>query len=442
MSGALELQGAQKTGVGKSKPGAPAIISKRNPADKIGIGLIGCGDRGKQHMTEILNTSDARFSAVCDVFNKRLDYAVNLVKKQNPEVKGYDNYRRLLEDKNVDAIIVATPDHWHSKMTIDGADAGKDVYCQKCFTRTVEEAKAMVQAIKRNKRILQLGHTRRSQAVYHRMKEVYGTGVLGRVSIVNITMFRNSAQGAWDWTIEPEGNPETINWNEFLGSAPQREFDADRYFRWRKYWDYGTGISGDLLSHEWDAVNFVMGLGIPSTCIASGGIYFWKEKREVPDVLNVVYDYPERQLAVTWNSTFSNSASGIDVGTHIYGKNATIHYGRGDAGMEVFLEPASKTNLKFFDEASRGERAQSGAEGKTAKPAVRDEKVPLYTYARGDNLVVTSHFQNFLDCVRSRERTRGNEDTALEEAATAIMSVVAYKEKRMVRWDPVNQRIV
>jgi predicted dehydrogenase len=407
----------------------PAIRARRNPLEAIGVGLIGVGSRGKRHLEEIAETQGTEIRSVCDVFTKRLDWAVSNARKSNPNTKGHADYRRLLDDKDIDAVVIATPDHWHCQMTVDAADAGKDVYVQKAFTRTVPEAKAIVQAVKRNRTILQLAHTRRSEPIYHRMREIYGSGVLGPVSIVNITMFRNSSGGAWDWEIEPEGNPQTIDWKAFLGSAPQRPFDPDRFFRWRKYWDYGTGISGDLLSHEWDAANFVLGLGIPATCVASGGIYYWKEKREVPDVLNVVYDYPDRGMAVTWNCTFSNSAYGMNTGTHIHGKAATLKYNYSEKEVEVFLESQHADQILKEQRVAEPERKRKG-------------EIPLYSFSRGQGFYVSSHFQNFIDCVRSRERTRCNEDDAFEEAVTAVMSVVAYRERRMVRWDPGSQEII
>lgn len=408
-------------------------LAGRSPFDAIGIGLIGVGDRGKRHLTEVMDTPGTQLRAVCDIYKPRLAYAVDTVRKFNPEVRGYSDYRKVLDDPGVDAIIVATPDHWHSRITVDGANAGKDIYVQKCLTRTLPEAKAIVNSVKANKSVLQLGHTRRSEPLYHRMREIYGSGVLGPVSSANITMYRNTASGAWDWKIEPEGSPETIDWAQFLGSAPQRPFDPDRFFRWRKYWDYGTGISGDLLSHEWDALNFVMDLGIPATCIASGGIYCWKEKREVPDVLNVVYDYTARGLAVMWNCTFSNSASGINTGTHILGKNASLKYDYSDKLMQVFLEPLVEEGMEHIRDI-KADRKKTGQKC--------DCGTPLYSFARDEQSYATSHFQNFIDCVRSRQKTRCNEDAAFEEAVTSIMSVIAYKEKRLVRWDPVKQEIV
>ncbi len=402
----------------------PVNLRRRaNPLNKIGIGLIGAGDRGRQHIAEALGTSDCQLRAVCDIYTRRLDWAVETVRNSNPNVRGYRDYRKLLEDKDVDAIIVATPDHWHSRMTIDGAYAGKDVYVQECLTRTIEEAEAIVKAVKETKCVLQLGHTRRSQPVYHRMKEIYGSGILGPVSLVNISIYRNSAQGAWEWAIDEDATPEMINWNEFLGSAPRRPFDPDRYFRWRKYWDYGTGISGDLLSHEWDAINFVMGLGIPATCIASGGIYCWKEKREVPDVFNAVFDYPDRKLAVVWNCTFGNSASGVNLGTMIYGKHATIEYGRG-GDLEVYVEPRGKTDFSSMPGLEQEARQPGGA---LVRPQHAAHEVG-FDQTRWE--------------VRSRAKTRCNEDEAFQEAVTAIMSVKAYKERKMVRWDPASRRIV
>jgi predicted dehydrogenase len=410
---------------------APALQFRRNPLESIGIGLIGVGSRGRRHLTEIISTPGVHVAAVCEIYEPRLGWALATAREAGQDVKGYRDYQELIADKSVDAIIIATPDHWHARMVIDGCAEKKDIYVQKCLTRTLHEAKEIVTAVKESDRVLQLAHTRRSEPIYHRMREIYDTGILGPVSLVNITMFRNTGSGAWDWEIEPEGSPETIDWQQFLGPAPKREFDPDRFFRWRKYWDYGTGISGDLLSHEWDAANFVMKAGIPETCIASGGIYYWKGNREVPDVLNVVYDYPEKGLSITWNCTFANSAYGLNTGTHIYGKNASLKYNYSDKIMEVFLEPYHETDAEHI-------RAIRSA----GRESENDCSEPLYTFVRGDELYVTSHFQNFIDCVRTRQRPRCNEDDAFEEAVTAIMSVISYKEQRLVRWDPIAREIV
>jgi predicted dehydrogenase len=346
-------------------------------------------------------------------------------------VKSYTDYRSLLESRDIDAVVIATPDHWHSRMTVDAASAQKDIYVEKGMTRTVAEAKAMVDAVKRNKRILQLGHQRTSSPVTFKAKELCESGQVGHVSLIRLSRFRNSIRGEWNYRIDPEAGPETIDWNRFLGDAPRRAFDPDRYFRWRRYWDYGTGISGDLLSHEWSAANVFLKLGIPRTCIASGGVYFWEDGREVPDVLNVLYEYPDRDLSLTFSSTFSNSRRGTESESIVFGRNATLVL-TGD--LTMYLEPNGAQNQALIERA-RQDRRKAGLNVGEKEP------VPVLTFTRQEGQL-SSHMQNFFDCVRSRERTRCNEDDGFDEAVTLVMSVISYREMRMVTWDPRKQEIV
>jgi predicted dehydrogenase len=360
-----------------------------------------------------------------------LEEALGLAQAHNPGVTGHSDYRRLLDSKDIDAVVIATPDHWHAQMTVDAAEAGKDVYVEKGMTRTVEEAEAIVSAVKRNRRVLQLGHQRSSDPVTWKAKKLFESGKTGQVSLVKITRYRNSRGGEWNYPIPADGVPPRVDWFNFLGGAPARPFDADRFFRWRKYWDYGTGISGDLLSHEWNAANLVLGLGIPNSCVASGGVYFWNDGREVPDVLHALFEYPDRNLSVCFSCTFSNSRCGEERETHIFGRDATIRLSK---GLELFLEPHGVNRDEI--ERARADRRRAGE-----KVGDHDE-IPVLGTTRDELPPMTSHLQNFIDCVRSRERTRCNEDDGFEEAVTLVMSVLAYRERRMVRWNPVSRRLV
>ena len=413
--------------------GMPTILANSAPSDAIGIGVIGIGFQGSQLLKRAMDVPGTEIRAVCDTYTANLESALNTVKDKNPDVKGYKDYQKLLENKDIDAVIIATPDHWHMKMTCDAADAGKDIYVEKNMTRTVAEAKEIVKAVKRNKIVLQLGHSARSSASNWRAREIYKSGLLGDVSLVKISRFRNTAWGAWVWDIPSDASPQTVDWERFLGSAPKRPFDSDRFFRWRKYWDYGTGVAGDLLSHEFDGVNFIMELGIPETCVATGGIYYWKDGREVPDVLNVIYDYPDKGLAISWNSTFSNSRYGNESKKQIFGQNATLESEQ--EGMNVFLEPYGEKNLGIIEKL-REQKTKKGEEIK------KGEAIPVYTYSREEGLYFTSHMQNFIDCIRTREKPRCNIDVGFEVAVTAIMSAIAYRQKKMVTWNPVRQEVI
>ncbi|MFC1537650.1 Gfo/Idh/MocA family protein, partial [Gemmatimonadota bacterium] len=377
--------------------GAPAFHANPNPSDVLGVGFIGVGVRGIQHVRDVMNIPGTKILGICDIYTGHMERALKTV--NDPDVKSYIDYRELLENKDIDAVVIATPDHWHSKMTVDAANAGKDIYIEKGLTRTLAGAKAIVKAVKKNKSVLQLGHQGRSRASTARAREIWNSGILGDVSLIMMTSLDNSFEDRihWRWysnygnfEIPPDADEQHIDWQRFLGDAPQRPFDLRRYFHWRCYWDYGTGIAGDEFSHTFDGVNAVTGLGIPKTCVASGGVYYWHDDREVPDLWNVIYDYPDRSLAMTYTRNKSASGSGIvQGGTHYCGHNATL------SGGSVYLEPYNDKNLEVIEKL-REERRQQG------KEVGRREAIPVDTPSRDEEQLITSHMQNFIDCVRTR----------------------------------------
>lgn len=413
--------------------GAPAILSASNPSDIIGIGQVGIGSRGKGLMREALATYKTQYRGVCEIYDARLQDALS--KCQNPKAAAYRDYRYLLENKDIDAVIIGTPDHWHARIAVDALNAGKDVYVEKAMTKTLAEAKAIVKAVKENKRVFQLGHQGRSSAANMRAKEIYESGALGPVTYVRTFLNRNSVLGEWRWYIDenhvpdPNCTPEHVDWETFLGTAPKRSFDPLRYLNWRCYWDYGTGLAGDLLSHAMDAVNQTMSLGIPKTCVATGGIYYWDDGRDVPDVWNATYDWPDRKLTVNYYAQCNNAHFGSSA--HYMGKDAAMEVGD---GIRVYPEVISPRYKQFIDE----QRAKLPS----GKRLNEKDIPPVYEENFGGNLAITTHMENFIDCVRSRGKCRCNEDIGFEEAVTVHMSVKAYNEKRMVTWNPVRQEIV
>ena len=292
--------------------------------DRIQVGVIGVGKRGQGLMisagfaqpsqlegrrqrlgTEGQAPLDIRIAAICDIYDSYADWGVTAA---GQGARRYRTHQELLASKEIDAVIIATPDHWHAPMAGAAAHAGKHIYLEKCFTHQVPETFELLRAVKESKVVLQLGHQRRSGSLYSMARDVIQKNLLGKITLIQTFSNRNTANGAWVYAIPPDAGPHNIDWEQFLGNAPKRSFDLDRFFRWRKYWDYGTGLLGDLFSHEWDGVDVAMnGLGMPATAVASGGVYFWKEKREVPDVLQVVYEYPERDLTLVYNATQASS---------------------------------------------------------------------------------------------------------------------------------------
>jgi predicted dehydrogenase len=370
---------------------------------------------------------------VCEIYDYHMKRGVE--DSKNPKVKQYRDYRKMLEDPDIDAVIVAVPDHWHARMTIDACEAGKDVYCEKGLCKTLDEAKAMVRAVKLNDRVFQLGHQGRASAANYKARELIDSGMLGKITLVRCNHFRNTVEPQWRWyssysnfELPKNATPETIDWKRFLGSAPWQPFNIRRYFHWRCYWDYGTGVAGDLQSHGMDEINTVMQMGIPHSAMASGGVYYWKDDRETPDTYNVIFDYPDRDLSIVYQANFQSTTFSRD-GTQYFGKEASMRISR---GIEVYAESPSQKH------AAAVEKAQ-----KEARAAKQPYEAPvIYKSSRADLPRMNGHMDDFLDCVRTRQAPRCNVDVAYEEAVTIVMGIKSLQEERKVFWDPATEEIV
>jgi predicted dehydrogenase len=343
----------------------------------------------------------------------------------------------VVSDPDIDAVIIATPDFWHAPMVIAAAQAKKDIYVEKGWCTKLADAKKMRQSVRDNKVVMQLGHHYNSMPTFNKAREIYRSGVLGKVPLIRLYIDRAGVAPEWkfytDYSIvkmPSDANAETIDWNRFIANAPKRPFDAERFFTWRCYWDYGTGIAGDLLSHLWDCANMVAEMGIPESAVTQGGTYYWKGDREVPDMWHVLYDYPKKELAVTFGCTFHNRHVG-EVAQFL-GRDMSL-----EASPSICRTYAAEWKPEFgvTMSAARQKSAQIGL-------APQDAVVtPVYSIKQ-DEVKVTSHMANFIECVRSREVPRCGLDRAFEEAVALLMSVEAYRRERKVKWDAAKEEIV
>lgn len=397
---------------------SPAVLAAgRSPNDTIGVAVLGVGTRGIYLLEQFQDCPKTEIRAISDLYTPNVKRAVETAKNKNLRVE--KEWRKAIESKDIDAVVIATPDFWHAKMTVAAAQLGKDVYTEKGLCRTLDEAKQMRKALVENKSVFQLGHHQNSEAPFIKGREIYSSGRLGKVPLVRTYIDRTSSFPEWQFYTAyninqrpADASAQTIDWDRFLGdAAPKRPFDVERFFRWRCWWDYGTGIAGDLMSHQWDGVNCVMGMGIPEAVMTQGGLYWWKNDREVPDMWHVMFDYPSKDLAVQFNCTFHNRHMGTN----------TFFLGR-DATLEVH-SPWCRVH---------------GAEWKLEN---QGRKEPDYEMKRGE-MEVTSHMRDFIDCMRSRAETRCGVQRAWEEAVTIVMSVESFRRERKVKWDPAREAIV
>lgn len=467
----------------------PAIIPQavsRPPSRRIRLGVIGYGGEGeslvqhagfahpdfiadmtKAHAEDPRNTRLGAFLdqedlnvdivAVCDAFTVRAERAVAASRNDTRPgggtrplagAKVYRRYTDLLASDEVDAVIIATPDHWHSRMAIAAAEAGKHVYLEKCMTRTADEAVALRDALLRRPNVVfQLGHQNRQAEAHLKAREVIRAGILGPITLVEVTTNRNDPWGAWVWEIHKEGNPATIDWEHFQEpAAHQVPFSLERFFRWRCWFDYGTGLSGDLFSHEYDGVNQILELGIPAAASASGGIYYFKDGRDVPDVFQVVCEYPDRDLTLVYSATLAN---GRNRGMVFMGHDASMQVG---TGLTVTADPSStrykdKIERKVIDPSMPLFTYRPGFKGIDAVTSATEEyfvsRGLLWTYRGGKRVSAYHlHIKEWLDAIRDGGQTSCHIERGFEEAITCHLATASFLEGRRVRWDPVTQRIV
>lgn len=455
------------------------------PKDRqIRLGLIGYGIRGK-HLAraagfahpELIddwigaaenNSSDGRYeqylqqedlnvvlNGVCDIFDtygrKAQEAGANINREgssgqMGPEPRRYSSYLELIQADDIDAVIIATPDHWHGPMTIAAAQAGKHVYVEKPMTWTIEETYAVRNAVKENGIVFQLGHQGRQTESYYKAREAIEKGLLGKITLIEVTTNRNDPNGAWVYPIHEDANERTVDWEQFLGPAPYHPFSLERFFRWRCWWDYSTGLSGDLLTHEFDAMNQILDLGIPSSAVSSGGIYYFKDGRTVPDVLQTVFEYEERDLSLVYSATL---ASNRKRGRVIMGHDASMELGHGllikaDRGSTRYQQKIQEgiidPDLPLFT-WSPGMKNVDAVTSPTEQYFAG--RGLLYTYRGGKWVDPTHlHIKEWLNCIRNGGQPSCNIDQGFQEAMAAHMGTIAYKENRRVFWDKENETIV
>ena len=239
---------------------------------------------------------------ICDLYEGNIKRAKEFC--SNTKARVTKEWEKAVADPDVDVIVIATPDFWHAAMTIAAAQNKKAIYVEKGWCMNLDQAKQMRKAVKDNKVMMQLGHNYNSMPFFHKAREMYRAGRIGKVPLVRMYIDRTAFEPQWKFytaydihKMPKDASPQTIDWDRFVANATKRPFDAERFFTWRCWWEYSTGIAGDLMSHLWDSVNMVLEMGIPETLYAQGNLYYWTKDQEVPDMWHVLMDYPKKQLA-------------------------------------------------------------------------------------------------------------------------------------------------
>ncbi len=398
--------------------------------DRIQIGVIGTGARSQELMSALMELPAARIVAVTDAYKGRIERAVDRTK-----AKPYANYKEILADKSIDAVVVATPDHWHKPIVIEAMQSGKDVYCEKPLTYRSSEGLDIVNTARELKRIVQVGSQGMSSPLQRSAKEVIKSGKLGQVTMIRAAYNRNTASGAWIYPIPPDASPDTVNWDMFLGPAPKRPFDLPRFFRWRCYTDYSGGIATDLFVHLCTTIHFLMDAKAPAKVMAMGELYRWKESREVPDTLNAILEYPDG-FVVNLSSTFNNQTS-AEGSFQILGTQGTITLGD---GMSFYPEMAVEDNrwiVESWPKALEEAYYRDPKVRQTEMPGTRKPRVlqgPQQFTSEGLETTIV-HMGHWLDSIRSRQPYWEDALAGHRAAACAHMVNLSARQRRQIEWD-------
>ncbi len=420
-------------------------VKKFAENDKINLALIGSGIQGIYDTTAALKVDGVQLVAACDLYVGRLDRAKEL---WGEEIFTTRDYREILNRKDIDAVIVATPDHWHKKISIEAMKAGKAVYCEKPMIQKFQEGQDFIKAQKESGMVFQVGSQGMSSLGNEKAKQLYEEGAIGQLVMLDMFNDRFSAEGAWQYPIPPDANPDTVDFDTFLGNAPKTKYDLTRFFRWRNYRDYGTGVAGDLFVHAFSTLHFIISSHGPERALSTGGLRYWKDGRDVPDVTMTFYDYPESKTHAAFNAAFRVNfiaGNGGGGGFRLVGTEGEMHVGqtsvklvRSKLGMKpgsysliAFTEENQKKIKAEYDKKFSDERKSNLNIGETTYNAPKDYKGGHY-----------DHFYNFFQAIRGKNEVVENATYGLRAAGAAILANESYYQGKPVKWDPEAMKLL
>ncbi len=405
--------------------------------DHIQIALIGAGGQGQFDTKTAVQVPGVKLVAVADCYNGRLEHS--------KEIWGQDvfttrDYAEILARKDIDAVIIGTPDHWHKQASVDAMKAGKDVYCEKPMIHLYSDGPEMIETARSTGRIIQIGSQRVSSMIYIKAKELLASGAIGQLNMVTARWDRNSSIGAWNYTVPPDASTETCDWPRFLGTAPKIPFNGEQFFQWRKWKAYGSGVAGDLFVHLFSGTHFITGAKGPTRAMATGGLRFWKDGRNVPDVMLGLFDYPEGfNLSLRVNFVDGGEES---EGLIFTGSEGTLEIGGN--GVTVSRVPRETEPGLMIGTFTNAMQQQILAAYREKYPVVEEPKrltVDRYV-APHEYSDSYDHFKNFFASVRSRQPVVEDAVFGYRAAGAALLSNLSYDKGTVVHWDPEAMKLV
>jgi predicted dehydrogenase len=413
--------------------------------DQVNIAVIGMGIMGFSNAKTSVQVPGVKLVAACDLYTGRLDHAKEVYGKDLFVTK---NYQEILDRKDIDAVFIATTDHWHDRISIDAMNKGKHVYCEKPMVHKLDEGAAVIAAQKKTGKVMQIGSQRVSSIVTEKTREIYESGVIGELVLVETWMDRQGGNGAWQYSIPTDANAGTVDWERFLGDAPKVAFDPVRFFRWRNYQDYGTGIAGDLFVHLFSGLHTVISSKGPNRIYATGGLRYWKDGRDVPDIITGLYDYPATDKHPAF--TLQMRVNFVDGGgggerLRLVGSEGVITMGWNEVKVTLSKTPKAPgyggwDSFNTFTEAQQKEY-EKWYQAKYGNIAKEESKPgPEYRAPQGYS-ANTDHHVNFYKGIREKAPIKEDALFGMRAGGPALASNKSLFEKKIIEWDPETATI-
>jgi predicted dehydrogenase len=373
--------------------------------ERVRVGMIGPGGRGQELIQQLLQLSNVQLVAIADIYPRRHDEVRKLV----PDVQVFTDHRRLLDMKNLDGVLVASPLHIHALHFIDTLAAGKDLYSEKTMTWSIPEAEQCLAAAKKSDRVVQIGLQHESSGSLADTKKWIKDGIVGKVTHVESWMSRNTPHGKGQWVrpVPSDCTEQNINWKAFLNGRPDMPFDGYKFINWRLFWEFSGGNVTENMVHQIAWIMTALDLPVPSAAYMSGGVFSEKDGRQVPDTIAVTLDFPN-DIVVTWQSTFSNKRYGL--GERILGSDGTIEHLSGSTEM---IEGKLAEGIRYYPE---------------------DTNRPNGAMLKGET-ANQNHMANWIDCMKTRKTPNATVEIGYRSAVAAHMANLSYRKKQRITWE-------
>ncbi len=411
---------------------------KFSPNDQVQIALIGAGGMGTADTTTCRTVPGVKLVAVCDLYDGRLEEAK---KRWGSDIYTTRDYKEILERKDIDAVIIGTPDFWHKDISVAAMNKGKHVYCEKPMVHDISEAPAVIDAQNKNKVVFQVGSQGMSSLGNEKAKQLLKEGAIGTLNYAEAFYARMSPEGAWQYHIPDDASTATVDWDRYLSITTKRPFDALRFFRWRNYRDYGTGVSGDLFVHVFSSLHFITNSLGPNKIMATGGLRYWKDGREVPDIMLGTFDYPDTEAHPAFN--LSLRVNFVD-GT---GGTNYLRMVGSEGSMTVEWDKVTLyRNRNIVDATDPLLQTKNNSAAQKEYVYQRKTMVPpdtmIYTAEEGYKGAHFDHHYNWINAIRTKGKVVEDALFGYRAAAPALLCNESYFANKIIQWDPKNLKVI